>query len=272
MRKRCLCRVALFSGLLSRVIVLTQLECSTLMSATLFPPSEQTGQTAGHHGISEKSSTNAGVLGEYSEATVSLPPSDLYTNSNTETAFQHSTETSATNHSQATVNRNANESLKEEDFNTTGTDGIIGLLSDSLAGGTVQQTTQASDWVTASSLNIENTAVEVSSRSPLPVTNSSLSSKRRLLLPGVTQPEMLRTSGLDGTVSPELYGMSYAEILAIVMGTFILTALVSSLTYQFLRSLWRKKTLERTCSVYIIENEMHKRELEVNHAEFETKL
>lgn len=249
--------------------MLIQLKSIPSVGASPLSPTEQTSQAAGRYGISENGSTNAGIFGKFSEATGSLQPSDLYSYTNTGTAFQHS-ETPVTNHPQATVNSNTNGSLELEAFSTTETTGVTGLLSDSLAGGTVQQTTHTSDWVTVSSLPVENTSAEVSSRSSLPATNLSLTNQRAQLLPGVTQPEMLRTA--DGTVSPDLSGMSYAEILAISMGAFILAALVSSLTYQFLRSMWRKKALERTCSVYIIENEMHKKELEVNHDEFETKL
>ncbi|XP_078522016.1 uncharacterized protein LOC144791238 isoform X2 [Lissotriton helveticus] len=251
-------------------MVLMQLKSITSVGASPLSLTEPTSQAAGRYGISENSSTNAGIFGESSEATVSLQPSDVYSYTNTGTAFQHSTETPVTNHPQATVNSNTNGSLEQEAFSTAETAGVTGLLSDSLAGGTVEQTTHTSDWVTVSSLPVENTAAAESSHGSLPATNSSLTNQRAQLLPGVTQPEMLRTA--DGTASPDPSGMSYAEILAIAMGAIILTALVSSLTYQFLRSMWRKKALERTCSVYIIENEMHKKELEVNHDEFETKL
>ncbi|XP_075710904.1 uncharacterized protein LOC142744097 [Rhinoderma darwinii] len=66
-------------------------------------------------------------------------------------------------------------------------------------------------------------------------------------------------------------GPTNAEVLAIAIGAVFLTILLSALLYQFAVFI-RNKKAHRDSSVYIIENELHKYDVEANGLEPETKL
>ncbi|XP_040271927.1 uncharacterized protein LOC120988497 [Bufo bufo] len=66
-------------------------------------------------------------------------------------------------------------------------------------------------------------------------------------------------------------GPNNAELLAIVTGAVFLTILLSALLYQFAVFMKNKKA-QRDNSVFIIENEVHKYDVEANGLEPETKL
>ncbi|XP_066458011.1 uncharacterized protein [Eleutherodactylus coqui] len=65
-------------------------------------------------------------------------------------------------------------------------------------------------------------------------------------------------------------GPNHSEVLAIVLGAIFLTMLISALSYQ-LTVFIRNKRVHRESSVYIIENEMHKSDVEANGLQPETK-
>ncbi|XP_063313035.1 uncharacterized protein LOC134612577 [Pelobates fuscus] len=58
-------------------------------------------------------------------------------------------------------------------------------------------------------------------------------------------------------------GITEAEVLAIVVGAVFMTILLSALLYQLAVYMKKKKT-KRPSSVYIIENELHKYDMEAN--------
>ncbi|XP_069816816.1 uncharacterized protein [Dendropsophus ebraccatus] len=66
-------------------------------------------------------------------------------------------------------------------------------------------------------------------------------------------------------------GPTSGEVLAIAVGAVFLTVLLSALLYQF-AVFMRNRKAPRDPSVYIIENELHKYDVEANGLEPETKL
>ncbi|XP_071998018.1 uncharacterized protein [Engystomops pustulosus] len=66
-------------------------------------------------------------------------------------------------------------------------------------------------------------------------------------------------------------GPNNAEVLAIAIGAVFFTVLLSALLYQF-AVFMRNKNTPRDSSVFIIENELHKYDVEANGLEPETKL
>ncbi|KAM8960158.1 uncharacterized protein RCH25_035892 [Pelodytes ibericus] len=65
-------------------------------------------------------------------------------------------------------------------------------------------------------------------------------------------------------------GPTQAEVLAIVIGAVFMTILLSALLYQFAAFI-KKKKAKRDSSIYIIENELHKYDIE-NELQPDTKL
>ncbi|KAM4707133.1 uncharacterized protein O3C94_003681 [Discoglossus pictus] len=100
-------------------------------------------------------------------------------------------------------------------------------------------------------------------------TNSSQSIKPKDLS---LAPDMI-TSGMDVNMTSCIVsgGPKGGEILAIALGVAFLTILFGALFYQLVLYL-RERKIKRLSSVYIIENEMNKYNLEANITEPETKL
>ncbi|XP_073434380.1 uncharacterized protein [Dendrobates tinctorius] len=66
-------------------------------------------------------------------------------------------------------------------------------------------------------------------------------------------------------------GPKSAEVLAIAIGVVFVTIILGALLYQF-AVFMRKKRAHNDCSVYVIENEFHKYDVEANGLEGDTKL
>lgn len=87
---------------------------------------------------------------------------------------------------------------------------------------------------------------------------------KRLVTPDITD-----VMGTEKTVCDS--GPTNAEVLAIAIGAVFLTVLLSALLYQ-LAVFMRNRKAHRDSSVFIIENELHKYDVEANGLEPETKL
>ncbi|XP_053313557.1 uncharacterized protein LOC128475096 isoform X2 [Spea bombifrons] len=66
-------------------------------------------------------------------------------------------------------------------------------------------------------------------------------------------------------------GLTDAEVLAVVIGVLFMTILLSALFYQFVVFMKKKKAI-RNSSIYIIENELHKHDIEGNSFQPDTRL
>ncbi|XP_069475233.1 large proline-rich protein bag6-B-like [Ambystoma mexicanum] len=277
MRSRRLPRAGLLAVLLSRFLVLIQSGSTTSMGSGPSSTTESAILARRRSATVSDNSTDAGaLLGSLGMVSTVYPgTSDTYASHNTYTSSLDSTGAPALRHTQTTGGSNTHAHSKEDGLNATETADLTASLRHQSARGThtPPQTanTSGEDWVTMASLPREYTNVEGVSQGKLEVAIPSVSDGSPAVLWEVTVPEMLRISGNNGTASPELAWPSHAEILAMAMGSFIVTALVSSLSYQLAISIRRKKTLQRTCSVFIIQNEMHKKDLEADNREPETR-
>ncbi|XP_075424145.1 uncharacterized protein LOC142464669 isoform X1 [Ascaphus truei] len=151
---------------------------------------------------------------------------------------------------QPTVTQNIGTLSTKQSLSTSWTDGDLAAVNSSVEANTGKEVT----WTTLSNQYTDT------SQNITPTEDPSLSTDSI-------------TAMMEGnrTVCIRDTGPSEPEILAIVVGGVFLATLICALSYQLVVFM-RKKNVKRHSSVYIIENDILKYDLEANGIQPETKL
>ncbi|XP_068127743.1 uncharacterized protein [Hyperolius riggenbachi] len=128
-------------------------------------------------------------------------------------------------------------------------------------------------WTTESPVTVQSTDGTTTLGNITETNSNSHTTNSTPILPLTDQPSDFTTAAMeDGkSVCIRTSSLTDAEVLAIAIGAVFLTIILSALLYQLV-AFMSKKNVNMGSSIFIIENELTKHDLEANGLQPETKL